>query len=143
MVAMSQLTAPGPLLLMRSRDTPEVGGGWIPRVSMDKGPNSHTHSCLTHPPYSSCTPGWQATSSLRESRGVPANVGLPAAPRPAPGPRGKGLGLGLGLNIFLHTLVSTSSIVPCTSWGQRECLGWWKWERRVRKFKGVSGAGEG
>lgn len=50
-----------PLLLMRSRDTPGVGRGWILRVSMDKGPNSHTHSCLTHPPLSSCPPEQQVT----------------------------------------------------------------------------------
>ena len=48
--AVSQLRSPGPLLLMMLRAGPGVGRGWTSRVSLDKGPNSHTHSCLTHPP---------------------------------------------------------------------------------------------
>ena len=55
-VAVSQLRSPGPLLLMMLRAGPGVGRGWTPRVSLDKGPSPHTHSCLTHPPVKLLSP---------------------------------------------------------------------------------------
>lgn len=55
-VAVSQFRSPGPLLLMMLRAGPGVGRGWTPRVSLDKGPSSHTHSCLTHPPVKILSP---------------------------------------------------------------------------------------